>query len=177
MDRSDIIINIYKQYGSKDYIGENMTQIEHALQCAYYAKQKNYDKDIIIAALLHDIGHIIPQDNETMANLGVLRHENKGAEFLKKLNYSDKICSLVRNHVDAKRYLCTKNDSYTNKLSDASLKTIKYQGGLMTNKELLIFEQNKYFEESLQIRYLDDMGKQTGNIDYGNIDEYRDLLL
>ena len=49
MNRAEKIIDIYNKFGSKDYIGEKMTQTEHALQCAYYAKNNNYDKDIIIS--------------------------------------------------------------------------------------------------------------------------------
>ena len=179
MNRADKIINIYNTYGNKDYIGEQMTQTEHALQCAYYAKLYNYDSDVIIAALLHDIGHLLFFDNdskELMDNYGVVRHEDKGAIYLKELGYNDKICSLVRNHVTAKRYLCSSDSRYYDKLSDASKTTMRYQGGLMSSEELKNFEKDLYFKDSIKIRHLDDMGKQNNNNNYGKIEDYYDLL-
>jgi predicted HD phosphohydrolase len=181
MNRSQQIIDIYNKFGSNDYIGENMTQTEHALQCAYYAKYYNYDNYLIIAALLHDIGHIIPYDTlssaDKMNNLGILRHENKGSLFLSKLGYNDKICNLVLNHVNTKRYLCTIDNKYINKLSEASKKIMEYQGNLMTLEEIIEFKKNIYFEDCIKLRNLDDMGKQINNINYGKIEDYYNLLL
>ena len=89
MDRAKKIIDIYKNYGDKDYIGEDMTQIQHALQCAYFAKKTGCDNDTIIASLLHDIGHLLFFDRnniELMDGYGIKSHEKFGADFLKKLD-------------------------------------------------------------------------------------------
>ena len=154
-----------------------MTQIEHALQCAYFAKQFNYDGDIIIAALLHDIGHIIPYEKkEKMDSWGICTHETKGSIFLKEHGLNDRICSIINNHVKAKRYLCTIDKLYRDKLSEASQNTMKYQGGLMSDDELNEFKKDKYFEDSIKLRHLDDMGKMLSSIDYGHIEDYRELL-
>ena len=132
-NRAEKIIDIYNKFGSKDYIGEKMTQTEHALQCAYYAKNNNYDKDIIISALLHDIGHLLFFDKnnvDLMDMYGVAKHENIGAEYLKKIGFNDRICNLIKNHVNAKRYLCSVDNTYYNKFkrciffNDNTLSTI-----------------------------------------------------
>ena len=92
MNRAEKIIDIYNKFGSKDYIGEKMTQTEHALQCAYYAKNNNYDKDIIISALLHDIGHLLdmqnPSETSKMDNYGVAKHEELGAKYLSNCGFN-----------------------------------------------------------------------------------------
>jgi putative nucleotidyltransferase with HDIG domain len=179
MNRAEKIIDIYNKFGSKDYIGEKMTQTEHALQCAYYAKNNNYDKDIIISALLHDIGHLLFFDKnnvDLMDMYGVAKHENIGAEYLKKIGFNDRICNLIKNHVNAKRYLCSVDNTYYNKLSDASKTTMKYQGGFMSEKEIRDFQNDIYFEDSIKIRQLDDIGKQIDNVDYGKIEDYYELL-
>lgn len=50
------IFNVYEKYGGKDYIGENVSQLEHALQCAQLAEKDNFQHDVILGALFHDIG-------------------------------------------------------------------------------------------------------------------------
>jgi len=178
LNKADIIVDIYKRNGNKDYIGEDITQIEHALQCAYYAIHNNYDIDIIIACLLHDIGHIIDFDDklDTMDTFGVRNHENIGASFLSKIGFNNKICELVRQHVNAKRYLLTTNIEYKNKLSNASYTTFNYQGGFMTEQEIKDFEQHIYFDDCIKLRYIDDIGKNI-DINVGCIDDYYSILM
>lgn len=69
----------------------------------------------MIAALLHDIGQIIPLESTkevrmnlhgdtTETNVGRMGHETIGAAYLKSLGFSDAVCRLVNSHVAAKRY-------------------------------------------------------------------------
>ena len=78
------IINLYKQYGDEDYIGEPVSQIEHMCQCAQIAEKKGYNRELILAAFFHDIGHLCEQfmDVELMGNFGVVDHEKIGAQFI-----------------------------------------------------------------------------------------------
>ena len=114
----DSVIEIYAKYGNSDYIGEEITQTEHALQSAHLAEIiRPNDWEFIIAALFHDVGHIIPSelDNhipEQMDGLGVVSHENRGANYLLKLGYTQRIAYLVASHVNAKRYLAGKDAAY-----------------------------------------------------------------
>ena len=180
MNRAETIIQLYNKHGSRDYIGEGMTQTAHALQCAYHARHRYPDDaDIILAALLHDIGHILYFDQETtdtMGAYGINRHEDKGASYLSALGYNERICAMVRNHVAAKRYLCSTSKEYYENLSHASKTTMRYQGGMMTLQEQQEFMYSPYFADSIKIRYLDDMGKDAPGLDYGRIEDYRELL-
>lgn len=175
----DKIFNLYNKYGSRDYIGEGLTQTEHALQCAECAEKDirldNYDDYIkncvIVAALLHDIGHLIGMENGDMqmkdaaifngASLGIVGHEGIGRAFLKSCGMPYLVYELVGSHVQAKRYLCTINKKYYDKLSDASKETMKMQGGLMTPAEIMDFKLSVMPELKVYLREYDDLGKQV----------------
>lgn len=172
------IINLYNMNGSKYYIKESITQMEHAIQSALYSIK--YDNDnLTVASLLHDIGHLLYESNEQMImndeNLGVKCHELIGYEYLKINGFNEEVCVLVRNHVNSKRYLATLNENYGNTLSEASKKTLIYQGGLMTDMELLEFENDKYYNESILLRYCDDNGKNI-DMELPNFESYYNLI-
>jgi putative nucleotidyltransferase with HDIG domain len=178
---SDKIIKLYEKYGTSDYIGETITQIEHALQCAYLAEINTeitqYDNFVrecmIVASLLHDIGHLIGLENNEMqmrdgngdVNLGIVGHENIGANFLKECGMPQLVCELVGSHVIAKRYLCTMSNEYLKKLSDASRETFYMQGGCLTYEEMIKFKSSSFPELKLLLRKFDDQGK-ANNFDY-----------
>jgi len=179
---SNKIIKLYKKNGTSSYsIGEKITQIEHGLQAAKMAEDKCYDEEIIIAALLHDIGHILEMDtvnamgNGTTGNLGVKDHEKLGAEYLRKHNFPERVVSMVLNHVNTKRYLVSKNEKYKLELSDASLKTLEFQNGKMTDRECCDFENDPYFKEHLIIRELDDLAKEE-YVKTKTLDDYKYLI-
>lgn len=181
----DIIKSLFEKYGNNDYIGEPITQSEHFLQCATLAEKNNEPDEIIIGALLHDIGHLLIFDKEinslnkeikTMGNLGVYGHENIGADFLNSLKFSDIIVKLVRNHVNAKRYLLNKNKNYLSKLSSASQKTLLYQGGIMSDEEADEFEKDEDYQKYIKIRLLDDNGKEIGK-EFNNLDHFKNKIL
>lgn len=172
------ILDLYEKYGNSDYIGENITQIEHALQCAECAEKDprmalydNYIKNcVVVAALLHDIGHLVGLEkgememkDETVLNgtsLGIVGHEGIGSGFLKECGMPYLICELVGSHVQAKRYLCTISRYYYDKLSDASKETMKMQGGLMSPQELRDFKNSILPELKIYLREYDDLGKK-----------------
>lgn len=167
------IVKLYKVYGDSEYLGEDVSKTTHMIQCAY-AAEKNNEKDyIILACLLHDIGHFLEQDN--MNGLGVIEHGKVGADYLRKIGMYERVCHLVENHVMAKKYLVSKYDDYYNKLSDASKKTLEYQGGKMTQNEMEELERDDDFENILKIRHYDDIGKQIG-VDIPNIEYYCNLI-
>ncbi|CAF4140965.1 unnamed protein product [Rotaria magnacalcarata] len=122
--------SLYEKHGENAYYGEAVTQYEHALQAAYFAEQYNpNDTELIVAAFLHDVGHLLGTKNEDfMGDLGVLQHEHIGAEYLRtQVGLSERICYLVANHVNAKRYLTHIDKDYYNRLSNASKQTLVYQ--------------------------------------------------
>ncbi len=181
VDIYDDIYDLYIKYGNNDYIGENVSQLEHAMQCAEYAFIYKSSDEVIIAALLHDIGHLLgiktgekSMSNTLNENLGIASHEVIGADYLKNLGFSDMICSLVRNHVNIKRYMCGIDHNYLNKLSYGSSESLKMQGGPMNQAEIKEFEDNPYFSWQLLLRNFDDKAKVVNkDIDHK---KYWDIL-
>lgn len=161
------VFELYTEYGYKDYIGEDMTQLEHALQTANKAMENDYSDEIILGCFLHDIGHLIglKECYDKMDNLGVYKHEIIGAKYLEERNFPKTVCDIVRNHVNAKRYLITTNIEYYHKLSIASQETLVYQGGKMTEKELKDFNKDPLKDVYIKIREWEDESKGIGDID------------
>lgn len=155
------IIDLYKKYGDNDYIGEKINQTEHGIQAALLAKEEGSDDESIVAALLHDIGHLIGIKCclEQMENVGCMRHEHIGADALRNLGMNQKTCELIRNHVNTKRYLVTKDNSYYDQLSIASKTTLKFQGGKMDELEMKQFESSPFFDLFIKMRIWDDKAK------------------
>ncbi|MGF7214531.1 phosphonate degradation associated HDIG domain protein [Spirosoma lacussanchae] len=158
------ILDLFAQGGQDAYYGEPVTQLEHALQTALLAEQAGADQETVQAALLHDIGHLLPADAAEgyMDGYGTVDHERLGADFLRQRGYSEKVAQLIENHVNAKRYLVTRHPEYFAQLSDASLRTLEFQGGPMTTDEAARFEQHPYFAEILQLRRWDEQAKIPG---------------
>lgn len=173
----EMIIEILKKASSRGYIGEPVSQLEHALQAAYFASQDSpQDKPLIAAALLHDIGHLVcDETTQYMDEWGVLNHESLGADFLRKIGFRQEVCDLVRSHVLAKRYLVSKFESYRLKLSEASLQTLKFQGGIMSFQEIENFEANPLCKSMIKIRYFDDAAKKT-DFEVPPLESYLTLL-
>ncbi len=153
------IFELYEKHGNEDYIGEPVSQIEHMSQSAQLAMEERYDDEVVLAAFFHDIGHLCAKDREQMGGFGTKSHEKIGADFLRKKCFPEKIARLVENHVQAKRYLTFKFPDYYERLSDASKKTLEYQGGRMTADEAIAFESDDLFPESIRMRYWDEAAK------------------
>lgn len=155
------IIDLLLSNGGSEYIGEPVTKLEHMVQSAEIAAEKGFDEELILAALLHDIGHICMPTTEynNMGGLGLQDHELLGANFLHSRGFSDRVIQAVALHVPAKRYLCYKYPEYLALLSEASLQTLAYQGGPMIAYEAEVFEQNPYLEDIIAIRKIDEAAK------------------
>ena len=157
------IVEIFTLHGSAAYGSEPVTQLEHALQCALLAQGAGASDSLIVAALLHDIGHIVqgvvlPNDVEQDLDD---KHEAIGFAFLHQ-HFGRAIADPVRLHVAAKRYLCSIEPGYENQLSLTSRKSFYDQGGLMSSLEVAAFESEPFFREALQLRKWDDAAKLTG---------------
>lgn len=159
----DRIVELFKAVGSKDYVGEAVTQEQHALQAAKFAVDSRSDEETVLAALLHDTGHLIGLQDPTLkqmdGGLGTVDHERLGASWLVSLGFSLKTAELVRRHVDAKRYLCLKNPAYHAKLSEASKGTLIQQGGPMGAEEAAQFEDDPLMDTIIKMRTWDENAK------------------
>ena len=160
----NMIASLFAQSGHDAYFGEPVTQLEHALQAAQLAEQAGADRETVVAAFLHDIGHLLPEEDghAYMDGYGTVDHERLGADFLRQRGFSEKVAQLIENHVNAKRYLVAKSMNYFERLSEASLRTLEFQGGPMTADEAARFEQHPYFNEILQMRRWDEQAKIPG---------------
>ncbi len=174
---TDEIMGFYEQHGGEEYAGEKVTQLEHMVQAAQLAAEQGYDEEVVLAAFLHDIGHICESghgDNE-MDGFGIKDHEEIGAEFLKSRGFSKKVVRLVESHVEAKRYLTLRNPEYYEQLSDASKKTLEYQGGRMSEEEANAFEQYPLFSLIIQMRKWDEQAK-IEHKPLPDLHKYRDMI-
>jgi putative nucleotidyltransferase with HDIG domain len=181
-ERAERVAAVLRASEKMDYIGEAISQLEHALQCAKFAADSGADDDTILGAMLHDIGHLpmeIDQDENSlsrMGDVGVHQHEHIGASWLLRLGFSQKVANLVRGHVQAKRYLVWKHDSYAAKLSPASKRTLEYQGGPMSDAEGLAFEKSELFRPILKLRSWDDKAKIVG-AKVPDLDHYMPMMI
>ena len=172
------IIQLLLMRGGEEYAGEKVTQLQHMYQAGELARKKGYSDVMILAAFLHDIGHIIEteSDENGMHGWGIKNHETKGGDFLLSLGCSSELAELVASHVEAKRYLTSKDRFYYESLSEASKKTLEYQGGLMDYHELIAFETDPLFNKKVQLRLLDDEAKDTDWLT-GSLHFYKNLLI
>jgi phosphonate degradation associated HDIG domain protein len=158
----DEVLALYGARGASAYFGERVTMTEHGLQAAWFARNENAPETLIIAALLHDVGHLLEAVPDDLADWTTdARHEEIGARWLAR-RFGPEISEPVRLHVPAKRYLCATDARYFGQLSDASVHTLKLQRGPMSADETRRFESERYFREAVRVRLWDDQGKVAG---------------
>lgn len=163
---SDTVIpflaRLFTDQGGQEYLGEPVTMAEHMLQAAQLAEDEQADDSLVAAALLHDVGHFTtphghyrPDDTEDRY------HEDAGADFLEAF-FPPVVVTAARLHVDAKRYLTATDDDYAAGLSEASLHSLKLQGGPMSEAEQRDFMARPFASEALRVRRWDDLAKIPG---------------
>lgn len=150
------IFSLYELKGGSAYIGEPVTQLEHALQTAIAAQRHQSRPEMIVAALLHDVGHLLDQDAEDVST--DRQHEFVGEVYLRKY-FKAEVAELVKQHVNAKRYLTAINKTYLANLSSASLHSLALQGGPMSVIEVKQFAAHPLFTDILLLRYWDEGAK------------------
>jgi phosphonate degradation associated HDIG domain protein len=175
-DKVALVFDLLKTAEHFVYIGEPVSQLEHALQAAYFAQRSGATDEETLAALLHDVGHFCGWGNTSeMGGYGVRFHEKVGATYLMELGFSSEVADLIEGHVQAKRYLVAKRAAYSEKLSEASAKTLEFQGGPMNESEVAAFEQDPRFKAKLRLRQWDEMAKET-ELKVPRLDDYRAMI-
>jgi len=145
--------------GGDSYFGEPVTVLEHCLQAAFYAQHAQRSPELIAAALLHDVGHLLHQEGEDVAEKGMdSRHEELGQELLAR-HLPPAVTEPIRMHVAAKRYLCSVEPQYFEELSPSSVLSLKLQGGPMTEAEAAAFLAQPYAADAIALRRWDDEAK------------------
>lgn len=173
----DEILALYEQHGQSDYIGEPVSQIEHMCQAAAFAEEAGEDDEVILAAFFHDLGHLCEHvmDVKQMDGYGVVDHEGIGARYLAERGFSEKVTRLVAGHVLAKRYLTFANPNYYDRLSEASKRTLEFQGGRMTAEEAATFEADPLFKTVLRLRTWDERAKME-NVPLPSLSHFRAMM-
>jgi phosphonate degradation associated HDIG domain protein len=159
MKVSDEVFELFERRGREAYFGENISILEHSLQAAWLAQQSGAEPHLVVAALLHDVGHLLHGLPEDIAKHGLDgRHEVVGEAWLRS-RFAPNVSEPVRLHVDAKRYLCFAEPAYLAALSASSLQSLKLQGGPFSSDVAGKFEQNPHFQDAIALRRWDDEAK------------------
>jgi gamma-butyrobetaine dioxygenase len=149
------IERLFADAGSRAYLGEAVSVATHMLQAGALAEADGATQELVAAALLHDIGHLVaPTANETDA-----RHEATGADWLAARGFPESVTEPVRLHVAAKRYLCATEPGYLDALSAASRRSLILQGGVMSDDEARAFAVRAQAPAAVAVRRWDEAAK------------------
>jgi phosphonate degradation associated HDIG domain protein len=156
------IVGLYQAKGGRAYEGEGVTQLEHALQSAHAAERAGAPPELVCAALLHDIGHLLNDRGETPTLRGVDdQHQYVALPFLRKI-FPEAVFGPIGLHVDAKRYLCATRPGYRAALSEDSKRSLELQGGVFSPQDAERFIRQPFAAEAVSVRLWDDAAKVPG---------------
>ncbi|MBN3806994.1 phosphohydrolase [Paraburkholderia sp. Ac-20336] len=155
----DDIRSLFERHGRLAYSGEPVTQLEHALQSGALAEEERASEELVAAAFLHDLGHLLDLQGETPTKHGIDDlHQYYALPFLRPV-LSDAVLEPIRLHVDAKRCLCAIDATYFGQLSADSVRSLELQGGIFSREDAEAFLQKPYAEDALRLRRWDDRAK------------------
>ena len=158
----DALLALFERRGADAYSGEAVTQEAHALQAAALAEAAGAAAPLIVAALLHDIGHLVHQADADLAGRGIdARHEAIAAASLAR-HFGPAVVEPVRLHVAAKRYLCAVDPAYQASLSPASQRSLALQGGAFDRAATQAFAALPFAADAVALRRWDDLAKVPG---------------
>ena len=157
----DQIVTLYLSRGEIAYSRDRVSHLEHALQAAAQAVAAGAPDPLVVAALLHDVGHLLSDDDASAAGGADDEHETLGAAFLGRY-FPPEVTRPVGLHVAAKRYLCAVEPDYAGQLSAMSVRSLELQGGPFTDAQARTFEQRIGFREAVMLRRWDDNAKIRG---------------
>lgn len=172
MDAIEYLTDTLALHGARQYGMEPVSQLEHALQCAALAEEDGAAPTLIVAALLHDVGHMLHGLDPHGGRRGVDdRHEVTGAALIGRW-FGPEVTEPIRLHVPAKRYLCAVEPGYYDTLSPVSRHTLELQGNPFTPEAAQHFIAQPYAKDAVRLRRWDDRAKVTG-LDVPRLTHYR----
>lgn len=158
----DDIALLFTRHGHTQYTGEPVTQLEHALQSALLAEQEGAAPSLIVASLLHDLGHLLEDLGQTPTLAGIDDlHQYRVLPFLRGV-FDESVLAPIALHVDAKRYLCATDPGYFAQLSADSVRSLQLQGGIFDVEQAAAFIDRPHAEEAVRLRRWDDRAKTAG---------------
>ncbi|MBV9785475.1 MAG: HD domain-containing protein [Acidisphaera sp.] len=156
------LLDLVAERGRAAYGREAVSQYEHAVQTALLAEQAGATPELITAALLHDVGHMIHDEGERPAEHDIdALHEGLGEAYLRRW-FGAAVTEPVRLHVAAKRYLCAVDVRYRARLSPASEHSLRLQGGPFEAAAATAFRAGPHAEAAIALRRWDDEAKVPG---------------
>lgn len=170
------VVGLFETWGRQRY-DEEVSQLDHALQTAALARAGDADDELVAAALLHDVGHLLELRDDGVRSGDVyddLGHEAKGARFLTSL-YAPAVIAPIALHVAAKRYRCAVDPPYLDTLSAGSARSLARQGGPMSAAEAEQFASRPGANEAVRLRGWDDGAKVDG-LTIDGLNAYLELL-
>lgn len=171
----DEVADLFRRGGDSLYGGEGVTQLEHGLQAAWLAEQAGASSELIVACLLHDVGHLLHDLPDNAPDQGIDDvHERLGAKWLRS-RFPSSVLEPVRLHVESKRFLCATESEYLESLSEPSKMSLRLQGGPMSESECDMFRRGDHFNAAIQLRRWDDEAKVVGLTTPG-LDHFRSHL-
>ena len=179
MSAVDEIMELFEGASGRKYGGEQVTQLAHALQCAASAEREGAPVPLVLAALLHDVGHLVHDLGPRPAARGIDdKHEEGGAEWLRRW-FGAAVSEPVRLHVAAKRYLCAAEPGYFESLSSASVRSLELQGGPFDPAAAAAFLARPHAVEAVRLRRWDEAAKELGRVtpDLAHFRPYIDACL
>ena len=157
------IEKLFRDHGHIAYAGEGVTQLEHALQSAQRAEEDGGGDELVTAALLHDLGHLLNLQGETPTERGIDdQHQYFAIPFIRAL-FAPAVVEAIRLHVDAKRALCALEPDYYEALSEDSKRSLTLQGGVFSKPELDAFIAKPFAAAAMRVRRWDDAAKVPGH--------------
>ncbi len=156
------IEKLFRDHAHIQYGGENVSQLEHALQAAQLAEGENAGGDLVTAALLHDLGHLLNLQGDTPTARGIDdQHQYYVIPFLRPL-FAPALIEAIRLHVDAKRALCALEPEYYEALSEDSRRSLTLQGGIFSRAQVDAFMAKPFAADAVRVRRWDDRAKVPG---------------
>jgi phosphonate degradation associated HDIG domain protein len=156
------IEQLFRDHGGIEYSGEGVTQLEHALQSAQRAERAGAADELVTAAFLHDLGHLLNLQGETPTARGIDdQHQYFAIPFIRAL-FPPAVVEAIRLHVDAKRALCALEPGYYDALSEDSKRSLELQGGTFSPEEAATFTAKPFARDAMQVRRWDDAAKVAG---------------
>ncbi len=150
---------LFARHGAAQYSGEPVTQLQHALQTAHLAEQAGADDELVTAALLHDLGHLLNDQGDSPTLRGVDdTHQYFALPFLRGV-FGERVLDAIKWHVDAKRYLCAVRPGYWQGLSADSKRSLELQGGIFSAEAAQRFVAQPNAADAVQLRLWDDLAK------------------
>jgi phosphonate degradation associated HDIG domain protein len=175
LDTPEKILNLLSSRGGDSYFGEPVTVMEHSLQAAFFAHKAHSANELIVAALLHDVGHLLHHEGEDIAEHGLDTRHEELADRLLSAHLPAAVTEPIRLHVAAKRYLCFADVDYMQALSPSSVLSLALQGGPMSADEATAFLAGTFAREATALRRWDDAAK-IADLAVPQIESYLPLL-